>query len=343
MRAVAVGDTGRLEVVHKPEPVPGRADAVVAVDRCGICGSDLHLLASGLLRPGAVMGHEFAGTISAVGDAVSHQVAVGQRVAVLPAGRCGTCEACRAGRDNLCPAQPMTAIGLGVNDGGHAEYVRVPASSCHPLPPGMSVDHGALVEPYAVALHAVRRSAVPADPGAAAAVAVGVVGAGTIGLMCVAAARRAGVEQVAVAEPVDGRARVAESMGAALVDDADRLGRALTAPIDVVFDTTGVASTPAAAVEAVRAGGQVVLLGVVPPAVAIPMPGLTWLLKEVDVLTSIAYTTAEFADAVAHVGAGAVDAVAAAAQVRPLDEAATSFAELDGNHPPVKVLLAPRP
>ncbi|MDP9071897.1 MAG: alcohol dehydrogenase catalytic domain-containing protein, partial [Actinomycetota bacterium] len=167
MRAVALTADGRLEVVDKPDPVPGLGEVVVAVERCGICGSDLHLKSWGMVPVGAVMGHEFAGTIAAVGAAAPAHLAEGQRVAVLPAARCGSCRPCRSNRDNLCELQPMTAIGLGVNDGAHAEYVRVPAAACHPLPAGTAAEHGALVEPYAVALHAVRRSAVASVEAAA--------------------------------------------------------------------------------------------------------------------------------------------------------------------------------
>jgi threonine dehydrogenase-like Zn-dependent dehydrogenase len=164
-----------------------------------------------------------------------------------------------------------------------------------------------------------------------------------VGLVCLAALRRAGVTGLAVAEPNEDRAAVAREMGATVVTKASRLGRALDAPLDVVFDAAGGSSTPAAAVEVVRAGGRVVLLGVVDPGRAIAIPGLLWLVKEVDVVTSIAYTGAEFAAAVAAVADGAVDQVLAATQVRPLEAAGRSFDELAGPGAPVKVLLAPRP
>ncbi|MDP9071143.1 MAG: zinc-binding dehydrogenase, partial [Actinomycetota bacterium] len=141
----------------------------------------------------------------------------------------------------------------------------------------------------------------------------------------------------------EARGAAAESLGATVVAEASRLGHALEAPVDVVFEAAGVTGAPAAGVEAVRPGGQVVLLGVVGPGRTLPMPGLLWLLKEVDVLTSVAYTTEEFGVAVAQVASGAVDAVVARSQVRPLDDADRSFDELAGPNAPVKVLLAPRP
>ena len=337
MRAVALAGDGRLQVVSRAEPVPGPGEVVVAVACCGICGSDLHLVESRLLPAGAVLGHEFSGAVAAVGPGTVG-VTVGDPVAVLPSTRCGTCGPCRAGRSNLCAAQQATVLGLGLNDGGFAEHVRVRASSCHRLPASASFEQGALVEPYAVAVHAVGRSRALAEPGLPAAV----LGAGSIGLMCVAALRRAGVERVAAVEPNARRRAVASAMGAVGVERSGDLGRALGRAPEVVFDTTGRPSSTPDAVEMVAPGGQVVLLGVVGPAERLGMPGLLWVLKEIDVLASIAYTDDEFAAAVAAVVAGAVDTAALAPEVRPLEEAEAAFEDLRGPQAPAQVLLSPR-
>ena len=337
MRAVALGDDGRLEVVDKADPVAGPDEVVVAVERCGICGSDLHLKASGLLPRGAVLGHELSGTVVEVGEQVAGRPALGQRVSVLPARRCGACDRCRAGEGHLCPAQALTAIGLGANDGGYAERVRVPARSCHPLPDPVTAEAGALVEPYAVGLHAVGRSRAAGNPD----VSVGVIGAGPIGLMCLAALRRFGVERMTVAEPRPRRAAVAEALGAEVVGDAARLAPAAGGPLDVVFDAAGGLDTPSLALQAARPGGQVVLVGA--PAIGsdVPMPGLLWVVKEVDFAPAIAYTDEEFAAAAACVTAGAVDSDLVVSDVRPLDAAQRSFEELSGADAPAKVMLAP--
>ena len=258
-------------------------------------------------------------------------------MAVLPARRCGRCEACRAGRSHLCPRQVVTAIGLGVNDGAYAEYVRVPATSCFPLPEGMTPEQGALVEPFAVGLHAVARSRASRAPG----LAVAVVGGGPIGLTTLAALRLAGVGPVAVAEPNARRAAVAAAMGAAVVADAGQLGGALGQAPEVVFDAAGTPATPVAALEAVRPGGQLVLLGALAPGEVVAMPALVWLVKEVDVVPSMAYTEEEFAEAVTHVAAGAVDPGLVVSEVRPLEDAERSFAELAGAGGPVKLMLTP--
>ena len=336
MRAAAIGGDGHLEVVDKVEPEPGPGEVVVAVERCGICGTDLHLRASGLLPAGAVLGHEFGGTVVVAapdGDGPPE----GALVAVLPARRCGTCEQCAAGRSNLCALQLQSSIGLGWRDGGYAERVLAPASSCHPLPAGSSPAVAALAEPYAVALHAVARSRVAHNPD----LSVAVLGAGSVGLMCVAALTAAGVTRVAVAEPRPGRAEAARAMGAASVEDAGDVKRALGKPADVVFEATGAAAVPGVAVETAAVGGQVLLLGAGVPGGQVPMPAVVWVVKEVDVVPSIAYTGTEFADAVAAVARGAVDAVLARSQHRPLAEADLAFDALGRPDGPVKVLLDP--
>lgn len=336
MRAAAVTADGRLEVVERPEPSPGPGEVVVSVERCGVCGSDLHLRTSGLLPAGTVLGHEFGGTVTAT-TPDGGGPGLGQRVAVLPARRCGRCVACTSGRGNLCPLQLTTSIGLGWHAGGYAEQVVVPASSCHPVPATATPAQVALAEPYAVALHAVGRSRVPAD----ADLAVAVIGAGSVGLMCVAALVEAGVARIAVAEPRVARADAARAMGAGAVEHGGDLARALGRPPDVVFEATGAPSTPGQAVEIAAGGGQVVLLGVGAPGGHLTMPALLWVTKEVDVIPSIAYTDVEFARAVAAVAGGAAAEIEARVQVRPLSDAHQAHEDLATAAGPVKVLLDP--
>jgi len=336
MRAAAVGTDGRLEIVDKPEPEPGPDEVVVAVDRCGICGSDLHLRDSGLLPAGAVLGHEFGGRV-VVGASDGSGPAVGTLVSVLPARRCGTCEACTSGRSNLCPLQLPTSIGLGWRSGGYAERVAVPSTSCHPVPTHTTPAQAALAEPYAVALHAFARSRVALDPD----LAVAVIGAGSVGLMCVAALARAGVTRMAVAEPRPYRATTARLMGAVTVARAGDVARALGRAPDVVFEATGAAEAPGQAVALAAIGGQVVLLGVGAPGGQVPMPAFAWVVKEVDVVPSIAYTDAEFSDAVAAVAAGAADRIVASTHHRGLANAEQAFEDLRRPDGPVKVLLDP--
>jgi (R,R)-butanediol dehydrogenase/meso-butanediol dehydrogenase/diacetyl reductase len=340
MRAVAITNHQRLEIVHKPDPTAGPGDVVVAVERCGICGSDIHMLAARMMAPGTVMGHEFAGTVVEVGADVT-TIAEGSRVAVLPSARCGQCRLCLEGRTQLCLDQANTAVGLGRNDGAYAEFVRTPARACHVLPPEMSPEQGALVEPYAVALHAVRRSRVISNRDAAA-VTAGVIGAGPIGLMTIAALRAAGVERIAVAERSSTRADVAARMGAtAVVDDATRLTSAVTEELDVVFECAGVPQTPDLAMQNVRIGGEVVLVGVTEPGQQLGLTGVLWIVKEIDLHPCLGYTDEEFGEAVRAVATGIVDPATIVSDIRPLDRAQASFDELIEPGGPVKILLSP--
>ena len=335
MKAVAYTAEGGLEVVDRPEPEPGPADVIIDVERCGICGSDLHMRRSGMLPPGAVMGHEFAGTVVARGDEAT-TLAEGDRVAVLPAVRCGRCRSCLEGRDAICLEQMAFMLGIGTVDGAYAEYVRIAEKSCFPMPAAMTPEQGALVEPYAVGLHAVRRSRVTPTS------VVGVIGAGPIGLMTLAALHDTGVEHVVVAERSETRAAMAQTMGAdAVVDDADRLGGALDAELDVVFECAGVPSAPQSAMQQVRVGGEVVLVGVTDPNEPLTLLSFLWIAKEVDVKACLAYSTDEFGEAVQAVASGAVDAGLMVSDVRPLDAAEASFDELLRPGGPVKVLLQP--
>jgi (R,R)-butanediol dehydrogenase/meso-butanediol dehydrogenase/diacetyl reductase len=292
---------------------------------------------AGLMPPGTVMGHEFAGVVAQRGEGVDG-LAEGQRVSVLPSVQCGGCDRCREGRGELCPTQGPTSIGLGANDGAYAEFVRVAAASCFPLPDGMDGTRGALVEPYAVGLHAVRRSRAAGDPTAL----VGIIGAGPIGLMTLAALHRQGVENVVVAERSETRAAVAERMGAsAVVADATRLDQPFGEAPEVVFECAGSGTTGALALQLARAGGEVVLVGVADPDDPITLMSVLWVVKEVDYKPSIGYSAADFGDAVDAVAAGAVDPAVMVSDTRPLEDAERSFADLATPGGPVKLLLAP--
>jgi (R,R)-butanediol dehydrogenase/meso-butanediol dehydrogenase/diacetyl reductase len=160
--------------------------------------------------------------------------------------------------------------------------------------------------------------------------------------MTLAALRREGVAHVAVAERSDRRAEVAARLGAEVVlDDANRLSTAFDGPLDVVFECAGTAVTPQVALNEVRSGGEVVLVGVAGPMDSVSLLGVPWVVKEVDVHPCFAYTTEEFGEAVDAVAAGALDAASLASDVRPLDAANVAFTELERRDGPVKVLLAP--
>ena len=333
MRAVELAADRTLRVVDVPRPVPGPRDVLVRVEAVGICGSDLRVIRNGSLPPGTVLGHEFVGRVVESGDAAANP---GGRVVVVPVAWCGTCAWCRRGAQQLCADMWPGSVGLGARPGAFAEFVAVDAASCRRFPDSQPAGVGALVEPFAVGLHAVRRSRRAGTPGAQA----GILGAGTIGLTVLAALHLAGGDPaVVVAEPNPVRAAVARRLGATnVVSDADALG---DAPLDVVFDCSGAAGTPAQVAPRLAPDGELILVGVLEPDQTYPLPGRHWVWRELDCRGSSGYSAGDFADGLAAVEDGRVDLTPMIGGRYPLAEAEQAFAVLSGPDAPAKLLLIP--
>ncbi len=257
MRAAFCTAPGTIELRHVEDPKPGPTDVVVQVRSCGICGSDLHYYSGAEPPPAACPGHEIAGEVVAVGSAA--KATIGTLVAVEPLVTCGVCPACRTGNYQLC--ERLRIIGHS-RHGGFADFVRVPATAAFPLPDGVDVEVGALTEPLAVAVHALRLLApAPGDR-------VLVLGGGTIGLMAVAAAAAAGAGEIWLTARHAHQEEAARRLGATHVfrgdsGEAELREAARTRPIDAVVETVGgTATTIDSAIQLVRAGGSIVVLGI---------------------------------------------------------------------------------
>lgn len=171
---------------------------------------------------------------------------------------------------------------------------------------------------------------------------VAVVGAGPIGLLVLAALRREGYSDVVVAEPSEHRAALAATFGAAkVVDDVARIGASIGDAPAIVFDCAGVAATLPVALGQVRGGGQLVLVGATNPGDVYALPGLLWLIKEVDIISALGYATHEFAESVDAIAGGAVDVTSLVSEVRPLEATADAFVALTSPGGPAKILLDP--
>src|ERR687897_2160533 len=203
----------QMSVDQVPEPSVEPGTVVVPPTATGICGSEIegYLGKMGNRTPPLVMGHEFAGTVTEVGEGVDEDL-VGREVAVNPLSADGTCPLCRAGYTNLCPNRKLVGIH---SPGGFAEYALAPAQNVYPLPEGVEARTGALAEPLANGVHAVRLGLA----GHFVEHAV-VVGAGTIGLMCLQAAVLDGIPEVFVVEPVRARREQALDLGAGAVHES---------------------------------------------------------------------------------------------------------------------------
>src|SRR3954447_8589660 len=192
MRALVLRDYYDIAVEERPEPQPGPGEVVVEVIATGICGSDFHGYSgeNGRRHPGQVMGHETVGRIEKLGPGVT-DLAHGQLVTINPVMACGTCTACTAGQQQWCSRRVVLGVAPDI-PAAFADRVAAPARNVVVLPESMPAELGALVESLSVGYHALRRAAPTADD------RVLVIGGGPIGQACLLAARRLGVDSVAV-------------------------------------------------------------------------------------------------------------------------------------------------
>lgn len=285
MRSAVARGTKSIDVGEAPRPEPGPGQVLVAVKSCGICGSDLHWWHGEMPTPNVCPGHEIAGVVAAIGPGVT-RIKDGDRVALEGMATCGECRACLAGDYHVCPR--IDFLGM-TSPGGFADYLVLPARHCFPIPAGIDFPTAALSEPLAVAVHGVRIA------GLAIGQRVAVLGAGTIGLMAIVAARAGGAGEIVATARRPQQKAAALALGADRVVDPDDLdglmGDALTSPIDLVVETVGgTADTLQTAALVCRPGGTICLLGVYTQQPT--FPGVFAVVKELRILGSIVYNRA---------------------------------------------------
>ncbi len=281
MKAAVYRSKQRFEVREIPTPEPGPGQVQVKIHRSAICGTDVHAFMYDLAPSGAVLGHEFAGVISAVGDGVTRWKE-GDRVT----GGGGDYPLGEVPPVRTHPRYNYRTMGFtNTVTRGYAEYTLLDDWAPLAIPDEVPDEAAALTEPCAVAVHAVRRSRVRLGD------TVGVIGAGPIGLLVTQAARAAGASRVIVSEPAPGRAAAAKTVGADDVIDPfeqDAVERMveLTGGVgpDVVFDCAGLKNTLQQAFDAVKRAGQVVLVAV--PWEEMPLLAAEWMAREIDFRSS---------------------------------------------------------
>jgi threonine dehydrogenase-like Zn-dependent dehydrogenase len=299
MRALVLRDFYDIAVEERPDPVAGPGQVVVEVIATGICGSDFHGYSgeNGRRHPGQIMGHETVGRIRELGTEVA-ELMVGQLVTVNPVMSCGACPACLSGQEHWCSRRVVLGVAPEI-PAAFADRVAVPAANIVPLPEDMPEELGALVEPMAVGYHAVRRGQPNPDD------RVLVIGGGPIGQACLLAARRLGVQAMALSDVSPSRRDLCARLGAEVVDPtagnlpeavADRLG----GPATLVVDAVGVNRTVADAMAASSLGSRIVLVGMGSPQ--LDLAAYTLSTAERSLIGSFTYTAAEFIQTAEWVG-----------------------------------------
>jgi len=281
MRASVLVEPGRIEMQERPVPRPGPDEVLVRVRSVGVCGSDVHYYTDGRIGPYVVeqpliLGHEVSGVVADVGPGVpGHRV--GERVAIEPQRPCRRCRHCKTGRQNLC--EQMEFYATPPLDGTFCDYVLAPADFAHPVPDSMSDHAAALLEPFSVGLWACSKAGIrPGD-------SVLVTGGGPVGALTCLAARSFGASTVVVTDPVESRRKRILDFGATEAHDpTDSAFEADGLDVDAFIECSGAVPAMLTGLEALRAGGTAVMVGLGADEMSLPVGRIA--MKEI-VLTGI--------------------------------------------------------
>ena len=339
MKAIAIEGVRKFKTVDIPEPAKDGNKVIIAVKKCGICGSDLHYFQSGA-PVDLVMGHEFSGEVVDPGNRTD--LNVGDRVTALPISPCGTCEAYLKGNPQYCPETWNEALGLSLtNPGAYAENSSYRPDLVIKVPGSISDQEVAMIEPTAVGLHAVHLANIKLGD------KVLIIGAGIIGQICGMFAKMAGATYVAMSETNDKRGRKAVKLGS--VDetfnptDKDfmiKSRKKCPYGYDVVIDCCGNSPAVSTAYTQARPNGTVVLVGVAMQPIAIPT--VINVLHELKVYGAIAYTRDEFQECIDLMATKKIDMKKYIDDIVGLSKVQESFERLtSGNDDAIKILIDP--
>jgi (R,R)-butanediol dehydrogenase/meso-butanediol dehydrogenase/diacetyl reductase len=326
----------RVEFREIERPTPGAGESLVRVAYGGICGTDMMIYIGKHPRAQAplVASHEFSGTVV---EANGGPYPAGTRVAINPLLTCGHCYACRTGSPHVCAT--LNLVGIDTN-GGFAEYAAVPWHTLVPVPDSVTLKQAAVIEPLAVAVHAVRVSNLKVGDVTA------VLGAGPVGILTAQVARLAGARRVFVSELSPKRLEIARDLGFETIDvrEANTVETVLDATngdgVPVVFETAGTQPTIRDAADLARIGGQILQVGMpkTPPTVDVTK----LLFKEVGMQPIRVYRAEEDFQGAVHIAAtGKVDLDAPVTHVLPLERLAEGMELMHAATEACKILLDP--
>lgn len=329
MKAAILQAWKNIEVIEVEMPHPGPGEAVLRVSHAGICGSDVHIFNgyNPIATTPVIPGHEFIGQIAEIGLENESGLSVGERVVVQPYVSCGQCNACRKDVPHIC--EKLIVIGVNQN-GGFAEYVRVPLDQLIPIPEDIPDTVAVLTEPFSIGYHTCRRGGLAPDD------RVLVIGAGPIGLYAAIVARELGARTVVISEPSEQRRLQAGEVGFASVDpltpDWLQTARAHDAAngFDMIIETSGLNAGLDAAVRAAAIRGRIVSLGF--PADNFASYNVTQgIVKELSLIGSRVCPTDEFRQTMQLLGelyrAGRVDFDRLVSDIRPLEAIESSITD----------------
>ena len=336
MNAAICQDNGRIAVGQVPVPEPGPGEVLVEVAECGICGSDLHLVFGKYANPGAILGHEWSGTVVAGSGAGSRPA--GTRVVSSPSPGCGTCRPCRRGRPAVCVRRP--ASDMRDMRGAFARYTVVSEAGTLVIPDSLGLRAAALAEPTAIALHAVDLAGVgPSDR-------VLVTGGGPIGLIIVSVLLTMGVADITVSEPSGLRRERARAVGAVRTVRPEDLevppiGALASDPVDVAFECSGSARAGEQALANLDRAGTLVFVGT--GSEPVPVNQNRMIILELEALGTYNYSAAGFQPAVDLLDGGTmpVDLLIESEDI-PLSGVMDAMERLSRGSIPGKVLVNPQ-
>jgi L-iditol 2-dehydrogenase len=343
MKALVLKEYRRFAVEDFPVPALQPDEVLVRVRACGICGSDVHGMdgSSGRRIPPIVMGHEAAGEIAQTGSGVTGWK-TGDRVTFDSTVHCGDCWYCRRGKINLCENRRVLGVSCGEyrRHGAFAEFVAVPQRILYRLPDNLSFEQAAMVEAVSVAVHAVKRTPLSEDTVAL------VVGTGMIGLLVVQALRAAGCKQIIAVDLEENKLSLAKKFGATQTIKADDAAlpekiRALTGGrgVDAALEVVGLPQTVKTAIESVRKGGSVTLVGNLKPQVDLPLQ--TVVTRELTLIGTCA-SAGEYPECLDLIASGKINVTEFISATPPLEEGARWFERLyAGEKGLMKILLKP--
>jgi len=343
MKALVLEAYNQLEYKDVTEPTVSEHEVLIQVKACGICGSDIHGMdgSTGRRVPPLIMGHEASGVIAELGSQV-RDYKVGDRVTFDSTVYCGECGFCRSGQINLCDERRVLGVSCEEyrQHGAFAEYVAVPQIILYRLPEAVSYEQAAMVEACSIAFHAVRRARVELGNTAV------VVGVGMIGLLVVQALRTAGCGQIIAVDLDDQKLEMALQLGAdagfnSSQSDIANLIRDRTdgQGADLTYEVVGVTSAFRLALNSLRKGGSLILVGNISPEVTLPLQSAVT--REITLYGSCA-SRGEYPACLQMIQLGAINVDALISNVAPLAEGASWFKRLyEKEAGLMKVILQP--